>query len=397
MVFKTTVHDGDGQSRHSNHNHTCHHPQQQQQQHLPTLDMKTDRAAMNLRTFLCISVLLLQQEVSGFLQPLHSSSSYWSVSDSLPNHVLLHRRETLSFDPQHHRPRNALLVGRDRRKSRFVKDLLPSSDDDGPRKTVSARHATETSSTYEDLFPTRFESIQRRIQTLGRTTVYPLVQMWNDQFTSWQTTTWKFVQESWWLCPMVLAFVPIYTAVIQGKCACMPDWWQVVRMDSIRQSKDATFIISGFLISNIAYFASGAYLLGRFPVLWIKKRRSLFPLVKPTSFSMLGIWILLAGTVSTIFHSVQALGSHTISESLCYVDHAVAISAAFYFVKRCGVPSWRVWTIGIISLLALAISHPSYAAIHSLWHFLSAATATQWALEGYQRALNQRSARLSLE
>jgi hypothetical protein len=100
---------------------------------------------------------------------------------------------------------------------------------------------------------------------------------------------------------------------------------------------------------------------------------------------MLGVWILLAGAVSTIFHSVQALGSYVIAESLCYVDHGVAISAFLYYFKTCGFPSKKVWALGIAGLLALVFTHPFYAVLHSLWHFLSAAAATLWAIESHDR------------
>ena len=97
---------------------------------------------------------------------------------------------------------------------------------------------------------------------------------------------------------------------------------------------------------------------------------------------MLGIWVLACGLISTIFHSVQALGSFAVANALCYVDHAFAISAAFYFLKTCGMPSRRTLTIGVISLITLAVTYPGYAWLHSTWHYLSALTATKWAVEG---------------
>ena len=183
--------------------------------------------------------------------------------------------------------------------------------------------------------------------------------------------------------PMLLAIVPIYSTVIQGTYASMPDWWQVVKMDVIRHSEDAVFVIGGFLLSNIAYFASGCMMLKWFPSRKTHPRRPIG--YRPTKFTMLGIWILLAGVVSTVFHSVQALGSYAVAESLCYVDHGVAISACLYYLKTCGWPSKRVWALGVPALASLVISYPCYAVLHSVWHFLSAAVATTWAVEGYRR------------
>ena len=102
---------------------------------------------------------------------------------------------------------------------------------------------------------------------------------------------------------------------------------------------------------------------------------------------MLGLWILTAGLISTVFHSVQALGSYSVAESLCYIDHGVAISASFYFLDTCGLPSKRVLALGLAGLAALAFTYPSYAFLHSSWHFLSAAAATKWAIEGHARTL----------
>lgn len=153
-------------------------------------------------------------------------------------------------------------------------------------------------------------------------------------------------------------------------------------MDYIRQSRDASLVIGGFLLSNVAYFISGTLLLNRFPFRAMEKG---MVRVQPTKFTMLGIWILLAGAVSTIFHSVQALGSYAIAESLCYIDHGVAISACFYYFKTCGLPSKKVWTLGMAGLAALVCTEPGYAILHSTWHFLSATAATKWAIEGYDR------------
>ena len=148
-------------------------------------------------------------------------------------------------------------------------------------------------------------------------------------------------------------------------------------MDHIAASTNGGAVIAGFLLSNMAYFLSGSYLVKRFPP--IRKGIKILP----TRYTMLGIWVLLAGLVSTIFHSVQALGPYTVAEGLCYIDHGIAISSTFYFWETCGRPSRRVWAFGLAGFVALVLTHPGYAFLHSSWHFLSAAAATIWGLEGY--------------
>jgi hypothetical protein len=211
---------------------------------------------------------------------------------------------------------------------------------------------------------------------------YPWLGLAANQVITTQRVLGKGLLNSWYIWPMMLAIIPVYCAVFQGTYASMPHWWPCVKMDMIRQSKDAALVIGGFLLSNIAYFVSGGVLLQKFPFRSAKK--GLLP-IKPTRFTNLGLWILTAGTVSTIFHAVQALGSYAVAESLCYIDHGIALSAGFYFLKTCGFPSRKVLTLGIAALATLALSHPCYAFLHSTWHFLSAAVATLWAVEGYDR------------
>jgi hypothetical protein len=106
---------------------------------------------------------------------------------------------------------------------------------------------------------------------------------------------------------------------------------------------------------------------------------------KPTRYSMLGVWIITAGLISTIFHYVQALGSYQLAIDLCFLDHAVAGSATLYFLDTCGIPSRMALLIGAVALVTLVITSPGYAFLHSSWHYLSAVTATRWALDGYSR------------
>jgi len=163
----------------------------------------------------------------------------------------------------------------------------------------------------------------------------------------------------------------------------MPHWWSVVRMDHIASASHANLIIGSFLGSNIAYAISGIYLLKKF---WLSEQsQGSDKECRRSRFSMLGFWILVAGVISTVFHSVQALGSYALAESLCYLDHAVAGSATFYFIDTCGIPSKATAYIGAFAMLALVISTPGYAWFHSSWHYLSAMAATRWAIDGYAR------------
>ncbi len=244
---------------------------------------------------------------------------------------------------------------------------------------IIERRVSESSFSFTDVLSTGANSL-RGISDLAQKR-YPRVEYAVDHISTKQVIIQKMLVQSWWILPMALSFVPIYCAIFKGTCASMPYWWPVVKMNYIRQSRDASLIIGGFLFSNIAYFISGSILLQRFPFRAVEN--GVLP-IKPTKFSMLAVWILLAGTVSTIFHSVQALGSHAIAESLCYVDHGVAISACFYFFHTCGVPSKRVWALGIVGLAALIFTDPGYAILHSAWHFLSAAAATRWAIESHE-------------
>lgn len=191
------------------------------------------------------------------------------------------------------------------------------------------------------------------------------------------------IRKYWWCFPMVLAMVPPYCAIVKGTYASMPDWWSVVNMDHIAASDNANWIIAPFLGSNIAYLMSGLYLMNRFRFFQRSKSGGLE--FRPTRFSMLGVWVSVAGLVSTIFHSVQALGSYGLAENLCYLDHAVAGSAILYFFDTCGLPSKMASMIGGLAMITLVVSSPGYAWFHSSWHYLSAATATRWALDGYSR------------
>lgn len=190
------------------------------------------------------------------------------------------------------------------------------------------------------------------------------------------------VKQSWWCLPMFLALIPIYSAVVHQTSTATPSWWKLENIDSIFNSPYANLLVAAFLLSNIAYFISGIYLLNKFPRIGeVEEEEN----SKSVSYPALGSIILTAGGVSTIFHAVQSLGSYAIAESLCYIDHAVAISSCFYFYRKCGAPSGKTLAVGLSGVTMLFITGPGYAFLHSAWHFFSAAAAVFWARDGLER------------
>jgi len=175
----------------------------------------------------------------------------------------------------------------------------------------------------------------------------------------------------------------------------MPDWWGVVDMGHVAATDNAHWIIAPFLGSNAAYAMSGIYLMKKFGLVDTSETEGLK--FKLTKLSMLGVWVAIAGLMSTVYHSVQALGSYALAESLCYVDHAIAGSATFYFLHTCGNPSKQTWVLGALAAITLVCATPNYALIHSTWHYLSALTATRWALDGYKRISNADEAKGDLK
>jgi hypothetical protein len=152
----------------------------------------------------------------------------------------------------------------------------------------------------------------------------------------------------------------------------MPSFWPLVTLDSVLHSPYASITLGTFLLSNIAYFVSGVYLYLRYHHFSEATDRD----------PLLGGAVLTAGTVSTIFHTVQALGLTSVAESLCFIDHGVAISSVFYFFRRCGWPSKRTWVLSLTGLITLAIHEVGYAWLHSVWHLLSSSAAVIWARDG---------------
>jgi len=195
------------------------------------------------------------------------------------------------------------------------------------------------------------------------------------------------IQQSWWCLPMILFFVPMYAA-LTGDYARMPEFWPLVDVGFL---KSMPLFLAGFLGSNIFYFMSGLYLLNWTPIsssgsssnnLYEQKRISSNKSRSP----MLGALVLSSGLVSTIYHTFQALGYTQLAESLCFMDHGLAITSGLYFFQKCGMPSLKTLSIGIpsIGLLAFPVVE-AYPVLHSLWHLASAGTTVSWAFDGVER------------
>jgi hypothetical protein len=174
----------------------------------------------------------------------------------------------------------------------------------------------------------------------------------------------------------------------------MPSWWSMQNLSHLQNSKIGNLICTGFLFSNVFYFLSGLYLLNAKPLrgdLYSsilddtnkKQSRGLF--YHDGRHPMLGWLVLCSGGISLLYHSFQALGSLQIAESLCYVDHGLALSSGCYFLDKCGMPSLKTCIIGVSSLCLLAIGGDIYPIIHSLWHVGSAGATISWASDGTQR------------
>jgi hypothetical protein len=189
--------------------------------------------------------------------------------------------------------------------------------------------------------------------------------------------TTSFFQKFWWTLPMALAFVPIYSSLILKTLPSMPSWWPLTKMDRLFQSPYYGLVVTVFLSSNAFYFVSGAYLLSKFSSVGSSLK----------GYHVLGFLLFLSGTVSTVFHYFQALGSFRIAEALCYIDHAVAVTSILSFWHRCGRPGKLTTILGISGLIMLVITDPLhiYPYLHSSWHGLSAGAAILWAHDGVKR------------
>lgn len=264
------------------------------------------------------------------------------------------------------------------------KTFSPRSTSSGYwQPTIIPRQASDTSSGLLDavVVSTKKEKLADSFKMLADT----VVRRMPSALSTTRDTSIDLLLKSWYALPMFLALVPLYCTFGAKTCARMPHWWPVINIDHVMASGNGGPVIAWFLFSNIAYFASGSYIVKQFPPTMTKQQGPwrLLRCAVPTRYTMLGVWILAAGLVSTIFHSVQALGPYTMAEALCYVDHGFAISACFYYFETLPRPSRRVWAFGLTGIATLVITDPGYTWLHSTWHFLSAAAATLWAVEGH--------------
>jgi hypothetical protein len=208
-------------------------------------------------------------------------------------------------------------------------------------------------------------------------------------------------QTSWWASPMFACLIPVYHALVLQQNPSMPHWWRVFPMDHLWASPDAIAIVGFFLMSNLAYFLSAAYLIAMFPPELSGStdttstatkaeaeesqaktgRLHTMLSLRPTKHTGLGMWVAAAGAISTLFHSFQALGDYGIAEGLCYIDHGVALTAIFYFWRVLGRPSPATCAVSLAGLVTLVLTHPGYAYLHSTWHFLSSSAAILWATQ----------------
>lgn len=180
-----------------------------------------------------------------------------------------------------------------------------------------------------------------------------------------------FVAHTWWLTPLVvLCAVPLYTLLLFQCLPVTPDCWKLVDVATLLPPKNGLSSAGGFLLSNLVYFGSGGYLL-------FKKREG----DKTESVKNLGWWTLVAGSVSTLFHSVQVV-DYRLAEAFCYLDHGVAITSILYFLKTLGRPGRRTICLSALGLLLLTNPIPSlYLWCHSVWHVCSAGAALTWAMD----------------
>ena len=252
-----------------------------------------------------------------------------------------------------------------------------------PKEHVVTKYPRSPSSLYV-AFPGRGNVDAKSLLKEMQSSIYSFVRATGLLFASVAKATKESLRNYWWCHPMLLALVPAYSLIFKGSWASMPDWWAVFDMSHLAAPGKANWILASFLGSNVAYGLSAAYLIKRFGSFEISENGRLK--FKRSKLSMLTFWLTLSGIISTAYHSFQTLGSFAVADAFCYIDHAIAGSSIFYFFHVCGNPSKRTWTIGAMALLALFGGTPTnYAWIHSSWHYLSALTATLWALDGYHR------------
>ena len=270
-----------------------------------------------------------------------------------------------------------------------------------------------TTTTTSRLLKRRQKQLQRKIRKI--TTNLPVLVVPELSLDRIYHLLYTCILPCWYLLPSLLCFVPIFTWAVWQTIPVTPDVWKLVNMDFIwwyyTHQHEALSVIGTFLASNASFFGAAFYLLHQshrrlcHPVENMSPTTS--PITSPTKPtvtatatglyhprpkiipSSLGYWVLAAGIMSTIFHTVQACGNYRIAEALCYLDHGIAGTAVCHFYSQCGAPSLRTLLCGIVALVTLAfpitsIHLPSYTTLHSIWHALAAVTAVLWASDARQ-------------
>lgn len=209
---------------------------------------------------------------------------------------------------------------------------------------------------FEYLFSTTVPFIFTSLQQVGQNALFRIKTVWT---------------QVWWLFPLTLCLVPIYTTLCWQSTPSTPEFWKLVDTRHIGFHN-----MLSFLSSNISYFVSGTWM-----VLWMKQPS---PQIRTSHVRKLGLWVLLAGSVSTLYHTVQSLGEYSVAEALCYLDHGIAGTAVLYFWRRCGRPSITTFLLGMVGLALLACPW-WYTLSHSLWHWVSAAVTICWVRDGIQQ------------
>mmetsp|Transcript_11698 Transcript_11698/g.21883 ORF Transcript_11698/g.21883 Transcript_11698/m.21883 type:complete len:409 (+) Transcript_11698:170-1396(+) len=207
------------------------------------------------------------------------------------------------------------------------------------------------------------------------------------------------LEKCWWCIPMmILMAYPLYSLLVISRFPKMPSWWAIKDVTHLQQMP---VLCSGFLGSNLSYFISGSYLLGKrmtiaphvsnLPALSRQNTKEQVVMKNNPArdiaryYPTLGIMVIASGFISFVYHAFQSLGHLGVAETLCFIDHGVAFSSFCCFLKTCGFPSIRTLGIGIPSMALLLFPGDSYPLIHSIWHATSASATVSWALDGLQR------------
>lgn len=239
------------------------------------------------------------------------------------------------------------------------------------RHQLNKKQSIETKLHVTQRVPSLLDEIEVESQRLSQSARSTLVAM-----KKWFTNL--AIRQFWWCVPMALITYPLICA-FNGSYAQMPSWWAMSNLNHLHSNKIGHLICTGFLFSNIFYFLSGLHLLNVIPL----QRKGGHT---KNYYPILGWLVLCSGVISFVYHTFQTVGLLIAAESLCFVDHGLAISAACCFFEKCGWPSVRTLIVGVFSLGLLTVGADGiYPIIHSCWHMGSATASVLWASDGENR------------